>query len=87
MLPNTTAIERAFQLAQRGIYCEVHEIKEQLRREGYFTDTVAGPILCAQLKSQSTAARSARWKGNSRTTAGTPRPRRPVGEPFSEPRL
>jgi hypothetical protein len=32
MLPNISAIERAFQLAQRGTYCEVHELKEQLSR-------------------------------------------------------
>jgi hypothetical protein len=57
MIPNITVIERAFQLAQRGTFREVHEIKEQLSREGYFTDTVMGPMLCAQLKSQMTVAR------------------------------
>ena len=45
MEPNKTAIERAFELARAGLYLEVSEIKERLRHEGYFTETVTGLAL------------------------------------------
>jgi hypothetical protein len=72
MIPNVSVIERAFQLAQCGTFCGVHEIKDRLKLEGYVTDALAGPMLRTQLKSQMAAARTARRKGNSHTSiAGT----------------
>ena len=70
--PDKSAIERAFELAQTGRFLEVWEIKDRLRNEGCFTDTVTGPTLRAQLKAMIEAARSTRWKAPSRTSiAGT----------------
>jgi len=37
-------------------------IKDRLKNEGYFTDTVTGPTLRTQLKAMIEAARSTRWK-------------------------
>jgi len=72
MIPNVSVIERAFQLAQCGTFCGVHEIKDRLKLEGYVTDTITGPMLCTQLKSQIAAARIARRKRNSHASiAGT----------------
>jgi hypothetical protein len=61
MEPNKTAIERAFELARTGRYSDVSEIKDRMRNEGYFTDTVTGPILRAQLKRLMEAAQKSRW--------------------------
>jgi hypothetical protein len=61
MEPNTTAIERAFQLARLGTYLNVPEIKERLQYEGYSADTISGPLLYGQLKSVMGAARKKRW--------------------------
>ena len=60
MEPNKTAIERAFELAQVGLYSDVSEIKDRLRNEGYFTETVAGPTLRTQLKGLMEAAHISR---------------------------
>ena len=51
MEPNKTAIERAFELARTGLFLEVGEIKDRLRREGYYSDIITGPLLREQLKS------------------------------------
>ena len=67
MEPNKTAIERAFELARTGLFLEVVEIKERLRGEGYFTDTITGPLLYEQLKSLIEMGQKSRWKGSSRT--------------------
>jgi len=69
MEPNVTAIERAFQLARLGIFLQVAEIKERLRHEGYFTESIWGPTLHTQLKCIMLAAHKTRWK----------RPRSPAG--------
>ena len=65
MEPNKTAIERAFELARTGLYLGVSEIKERLRHEGYFTESVTGPALRTQLKILMEAARKTRWKAPS----------------------
>jgi hypothetical protein len=61
MEPNKTAIERAFDLARTGLYSDVGEIKARLRNEGYFTHTVTGPMLRAQLKRLMEAEHKSRW--------------------------
>ena len=72
MEPDKSAIERAFELAQTGRFLDVSEIKDRLRNEGYFTETVTGPTLRTQLKAMIEAARNTRWKAPSRTSiAGT----------------
>ncbi len=45
----TTAIERAFQLAQSGQAASVSEIILSLKREGYSIDQIQGPSLRRQL--------------------------------------
>jgi hypothetical protein len=45
----TTAIERAFQLAQSGQAASVTEIIAALKREGYSIDQIQGPSLRRQL--------------------------------------
>ena len=67
MEPYKTAIERAFELARTGLFFGVSEIRDRLRDEGYFTDTIKGPMLCQELKVVMEAARRTRWKAPSRT--------------------
>ncbi len=62
MEPNVTAIERAFQLARLGIFLQVTEIKERMREEGYFTESITGPTLLNQLRDIMQAAQKSRWK-------------------------
>ncbi len=50
MKPNTTSIERAFELASSGRFSNVKEVRLKLAREGYNTDTMEGPLLYAQLR-------------------------------------
>lgn len=50
MEPNTTVIERAFQLAKSGIYRNVSEIKRKLSSEGYKAEAVTGGALLKQLR-------------------------------------
>ena len=72
MVPNKTAIERAFELARTGLYFEIAEIKDQLMGEGYFTDSITGPTLRAQLKSLMKSGQKTRWNVSSHTSsAGT----------------
>ena len=59
--PNKTAIERAFDLARTGVYTEIGEIADRLSNEGYFTHTLTGPVLRAQLKGLMEAAQKSRW--------------------------
>ena len=40
MQPNTTALERAFELARCEICTTISEIKQRLTAEGYWTDTI-----------------------------------------------
>ncbi len=61
MIAGTTTIERAFQLARLGIFLDVGEIRQRLREEGYFSETICGPALHAQLKLAIEGARTARW--------------------------
>ena len=61
MEPNVTPIERAFELARLGIFLQVTEIKERLREEGYFTESITGPTLHTQLKSIMQTAQKSRW--------------------------
>jgi hypothetical protein len=56
MKPYITAIERAFELAKSGRFLYLSEVREQLRSEGYFTETISGPLLCGQLKATIEAA-------------------------------
>jgi len=61
MQANTTAIERAFELAKSGRYVNVGEIKYRLHVEGYFADAITGTQLCEQLKAIIDTARKTRW--------------------------
>ena len=70
MEPNKTAIERGFELARTGLYSDVGDIKARLRNEGYFTDTVTGPRLRAQIKRLMQAAQKSRWSSPT-SIAGT----------------
>jgi hypothetical protein len=60
MEANTTAIERAFQLAKGGRYVTVEEIRNRLQAEGYSAGAITGPQLSGQLKAIIDKARSAR---------------------------
>ena len=62
MEPNVTPIERAFQLARLGIFLQVTEIKERMREEGYFTESITGPTLLNQLRCIMETAQRSRWK-------------------------
>ena len=63
MHPNTTVIERAFELAKSGQYVSVEEIKRRLHAEGYFAGQVQGRELGAQLKAAIDTARKAKSEG------------------------
>ena len=60
MQANTTAIERAFELAKGGRYVTVAEIKNRLQAEGYSADAITGPQLSGQLKAIIDKARKTR---------------------------
>ncbi len=62
MEPNVNPIERAFQLARLGIFLQVTEIKERMREEGYFTESITGRTLLNQLQGLMQTARRSRWK-------------------------
>jgi hypothetical protein len=47
---NTTALERAFQLAKSGYCNSVDDIRHQLKSEGYSTEQITGKDLTSQLK-------------------------------------
>jgi hypothetical protein len=46
---NTTALERAFELAKSGSCASVDDIKRQLHAEGYSTAQIIGGALSRQL--------------------------------------
>jgi hypothetical protein len=50
MRPHTTQLERAFVLAASGQVQTVSEVRRLLRREGYSTDQIEGPLLIDQLQ-------------------------------------
>jgi hypothetical protein len=50
MDPNTTALERAFQLAKSGRCISIEDIRQQLKSEGYSAEHVTGKGLTRQLK-------------------------------------
>ncbi len=60
MQPDTTVVERAFDLAKSGRYQSVDEIKHALRLEGYEHHDIEGPSLVAQLRSLIRASRGPR---------------------------
>jgi hypothetical protein len=47
---NTTALERAFQLAKSGNVATIDALKRQLRAEGYSAATITGTTLAKQLR-------------------------------------
>lgn len=49
--PNTSPIERAFELARSGRCRTTADIARRLKAEGYSTDTVIGPVLMRKLRS------------------------------------
>jgi hypothetical protein len=50
MAQDTTALERAFQLASSGDHRSIDDIKRRLRAEGYSVDQIAGSALKKQLR-------------------------------------
>jgi hypothetical protein len=48
--PNTTALERAFQLAKSGNVATVDALRRQLKAEGYLDFKVTGKELTTQLR-------------------------------------
>ena len=50
MNSRTTALERAFELAQSGRFLLVKDIRAQLKIEGYQLDLIQGRALSRQLK-------------------------------------
>lgn len=50
MKPNTTALERAFELARSGKFANVSEVKSVVAREGYPMNQLEGPALTKQLR-------------------------------------
>jgi hypothetical protein len=58
MRQNTTALERAFELASTGKCKNVEEVKAQLNGEGYLNDAVAGRQLLKQLRALIAKARA-----------------------------
>jgi len=56
--PNTTAMERAFALANSGRYVNIAQVKARLNAEGYWPDAITGPQLRSQLKVVIDAARA-----------------------------
>ena len=57
MDPNTSAIERAFQLAKAGQCASVHDIMLKLKSEGYSVEQLVGSSLIKQLKAMISASR------------------------------
>ena len=43
MQPNTSALERAFELARCGTCTSIKEIKQRLNAEGYWSDVIGTP--------------------------------------------
>jgi hypothetical protein len=72
---NTSALERAFQLASLGNCSSTDDIRKRLKEEGYSADQVTGGCISKQLKALMTdarralAARAVSASRNSRTTS------------------
>ena len=60
MQANTTALERAFELARSGACVSIVEIKQRLKAEGYSRNVIMGRQLLAQLKAVIEKARGSR---------------------------
>jgi hypothetical protein len=52
MKPNTSPIERAFELAQSGRFLYVSEIRFRLHQEGYLLESITGPSLLGKLRAE-----------------------------------
>ena len=52
MEKNTSAVERAFQLAKCGKFEHVSSVKLALVREGYLANQISGPILKRKLHAE-----------------------------------
>ena len=50
MQTNTTALERAFELARCGMCTSIKEIKQRLNAEGYWSEVIEGRQLGQQLR-------------------------------------
>jgi hypothetical protein len=50
MRVHVTALERAFELAQSGVYEDVVSLKRRLSSEGYSVEQITGRTLVGQLK-------------------------------------
>jgi hypothetical protein len=57
---DTTALERAFQLARSGDHRSIVEIKHRLRAEGYSDAQLTGATLSRQLRALIRSARKAK---------------------------
>ena len=57
MQPNTTALERAFELTKSGKCRNIEEIKKHLSAEGYWSDMIEGRLLVQQLRALIETAR------------------------------
>jgi hypothetical protein len=64
MNPRPTVLERAFELARSGGPRGTEEIVAALRREGYSTEQIHGPVLKRQLLNLIKAARSVSFDAN-----------------------
>jgi hypothetical protein len=64
MSHRATVLERAFELARSGRPRRTQEIVAALRREGYSTEQIEGPVLKRQLLDLIKAARSASSDAN-----------------------
>jgi hypothetical protein len=60
MEKDTTAIERAFQLAKSGRFASMLEVRKALKEEGYSLQQLEGKSLQRQLRDIMSAARD--WK-------------------------
>jgi hypothetical protein len=81
MEPNITPIERAFSLARSGRYLNISEIRDRLRAEGYFIDTIIGPHLSEQLKATIAATLNAGRPEKDRRGRSMPNKRASSGKP------
>ena len=57
-----TTLERAFQLARSGRVAALTDIITSLKRDGYSSDQIEGPLLKRQLVDLIKAARAARYE-------------------------
>jgi hypothetical protein len=57
MNPNTSTLERAFELAKSGRYSSLYDIEREISKEGYRKEQLEGRTLRAQLKALIDAAR------------------------------